>query len=128
LVKPGEPVLCGPTRGLFIRWDDMRVVGGFHPRLIPHYLSDLEWTLRARRHGLAIVQDDRLWLMPQPEKTGYHALTGLRLKERVKRMFSPKYAANPFHWCAFILLGFPPRYWLPALRRIGLWTIGGLRG
>jgi GT2 family glycosyltransferase len=128
LVKSGEPVLCGPTRGLFIRWGDMRIVGGFHPRLIPHYLSDLEWTLRAHRHGLAIVQDDRLWLTPQPEKTGYHALAGLRFKERVKRMFSPKYAANPLHWCAFILLGFPPRYWLPALRRIGLWTIGGLRG
>lgn len=128
LVKPGEPPVCGPTRGLFVRWGDMRIVGGFHPRLIPHYLSDLEWTLRAHRHGLAIVRDDRLWLAQQPEKTGYHGVATLRFKERVRRIFSPKYAANPIHWCAFIVLGFPARYWLPAFARIGLWTLGGLRG
>jgi GT2 family glycosyltransferase len=128
LAKPGEDAVCAPTRGLFVRWSDMRRIGGFHPHLIPHYLSDLEWTLRGHRRGLTIVRDDRLWLTPHAEKTGFHGLGGLRLGERLKRMFSTKYAVNPIHWSAFVLLGFPPRYWLPALARIGLWTAGGLLG
>jgi GT2 family glycosyltransferase len=128
LANSGEPVVCGPTRGLFIRWSDMRIVGGFHPRLIPHYLSDLEWTLRAHRYGLAIVRDDRLYLTPHHEKTGFHGLHELGLGARLRRMFSNRYAVNPLPWCAFILLGFPMRYWLSALARVALWTIGGVLG
>jgi GT2 family glycosyltransferase len=128
LAQAGTPALCAPTRGLFIRWSDMRAIGGFHPHLLPHYLSDLEWTLRAHRHGLPIIQDDRLWLTPHPEKTGFHGLGGLGFGARLRRMFSIKYAVNPLHWCAFVLLGFPARYWLPALARVGLWTMGGMLG
>jgi GT2 family glycosyltransferase len=128
LAKPGETPVCAPTRGLFVRWSDMRSIGGFHPRLIPHYLSDLDWTLRAHRRGLAICRDDRLWLHSHADMTGLHSIGGLPLIARLQRTFSTKYAQNPLHWTAFILLGFPARYWLPALARIGLWTLGGICG
>lgn len=128
LVSPGQTAMCAPTRGLFVRWADMRRVGGFHPYLLPHYLSDLEWTLRAHEHGMTIVRDDRLWLVQHREKTGFHGISDLRFFQRLQRIFSNKYAVNPLHWAAFIVLGFPARYWLPAFARVGLWTAGAVLG
>jgi GT2 family glycosyltransferase len=128
LAKPGDRTDCAPTRGLFIRWADMRKVGGFHPHLLPHYLSDLEWTLRATRRGISILRDDRLWLVPHHDKTGVHDLRGLPLTRRLGNLFSPKYAGNPLHWSAFIILCFPPRHWIPALTRVAIWTVGVLIG
>ena len=49
--RPAE-INCMPTRGLFLRWRDMCRIGGFHPKYLPHYLSDYEFTLRAQRKGL----------------------------------------------------------------------------
>jgi GT2 family glycosyltransferase len=128
IARPDEPVVCAPTRGLFVRWRDMHTIGGFHPVLLPHYLSDLEWTLRAHRRGLAIIRDDSLWMTPHADATGFHGLAGLSFTARLRRMFSNKYAVNPLHWGTFVLLAFPVRAWIPALARVGLWTAGGVLG
>ena len=126
LAGPGEAVACAPTRGLFIRWGDMRRIGGFHPHLLPHYLSDLEWTLRGRRRGLTILRDDQLWLTPLPEKRGAIDIGGLGLKDRLKSIFLAQIRQQSPSLGAFILVGFPMRYWLTALMRIGVWTLGAM--
>ena len=38
---------CLTTRGLFLRWRDFVDIGGFHPKILPHFLSDFEFTIRA---------------------------------------------------------------------------------
>ena len=53
---------CLSTRGLFLRWDDMKIAGGFHPLLLPHYWSDYEYTIRAMRKGLKGVTTESVWL------------------------------------------------------------------
>jgi GT2 family glycosyltransferase len=128
LAKPGDPVECAPTRGLFMRWADMRRVGGFRPRLLPHYISDLEWTLRAHRAGLAICRHPRLWLVPHHEKSGIRSLREYSPLARLKMIFSNKYVGNPLRWCAFVVLSFPVRYWIPALYRVARWTAGAMIG
>jgi GT2 family glycosyltransferase len=128
LAKPGARIDCAPTRGLFIRWRQMRRIGGFRPRLIPHYLADLEWTARAQSRGVRIRTDDRLWLVPHHDKTGAHDLRPLPFRQRLTLLLSPKYAGNPLAWSAFIILRFPPRYWLTAFSRIALWTAGAVLG
>src|SRR6266480_2762119 len=42
-----EDVDVFPTRGLFLRLKDFLDLGRFHTVLLPHYLSDYEFTLRA---------------------------------------------------------------------------------
>src|SRR5262249_26176278 len=128
LATPGDRIDCAPTRGLFIRWRDMRKVGGFRRRLLPHYLSDLEWTFRARRRGLAIRRDQRLWLVPHHELSGPRDLRAFPPIKRVRQIFSHRYAGNPLHWAAFVLLCFPPRYWIGALSRVAWWMAGALFG
>jgi GT2 family glycosyltransferase len=124
IVKPGGRVDCAPTRGLFIRWTDMRKVGGFRPRLLPHYLADLEWTLRAHRRGLAICRDERLWLTPHHDMTGVRDVSSMSPLARMRQLFSIKFVSNPRYWSTFVVLCFPVRYWIPALFRVCVWTIG----
>lgn len=96
---------CLPTRGLFLRWSDAQTIGGFHPRLLPHYLSDYEWTIRAHRRGLRCVTVPELYFVQQP--TGVSGAVDFDASGPVdvlRRGLSKKSRVNPFSWIVFILL------------------------
>lgn len=122
--KPGD-INCLSTRGLVLNWGTMKAIGGFHPRLLPHYLSDYEYTLRAHRKGLPCITDPAFHLSAHPETTGYHEIDpALPVLPYLCRLFSTKSAQNPLHWSAFVALTCPPlravkhmaRIWLSVLR------------
>lgn len=103
---------CSSTRGLFMRVSDMLSIGGFYPRLLPHYLSDIEYTYRAYRKGMMPLADERLKLSLDHEATGFHevdcaASSGLMF---LKNYFSNKSMGNPVRWTNFVLITFPWRY------------------
>lgn len=113
---PGE-VNCLPTRGLFLRWRDVRRTGGFRPDRLPHYLSDYEFTLRAARKGLTLRIAREAVVGVQVERTG-RALANLfneRVPDRFRLLFSPRYKDNPVTWSAFVGLA------VPRSRRPFLW-------
>jgi GT2 family glycosyltransferase len=90
-------------------WKVCEVIGGFHPRLLPHYGSDYEFTIRAGRKGLVLTTTPDVSIVPD------HASTGVRSAEQVpdiRTLFSKQYAMNPVCWTAFILLTSPIR-WMP---------------
>jgi GT2 family glycosyltransferase len=97
---------CLSTRGLFLRWRDAEAIGGFHPRLLPHYLSDFEWTIRAHRRGLQCVTLPEVNVLNQATGVSGHVdwtaplspLAFLRLS------VSKKSRVNPFSWIVFVLL------------------------
>lgn len=95
---------CLSTRGLFLRWSDMKAIGGFRPRLLPHYLSDYEFTIRAWRKGFRCETDPSLYVIPDFETTGFHAVTEKSFKTFMKKYFSKKSAGNPVYWSIFVLL------------------------
>lgn len=109
---------CASTRGLMVRVSDFLDVKGFHPRLIPHYLSDLEFTMRAQKKGktLMIHPDFRIGI--DFETTGHRELGGETFRQYIKKVFSTRAAMNPIHWSNFILLHSDWRYKLPNLHRI----------
>ena len=97
---------CASTRSLFMHVGDMLTIGGFHPILLPHYLSDYEWTMRAARKGYLIKSDDRLCYKFDEGTTGdniYEKLT-------IKKLFSKRSAANPIYKITGIFLMTPKRY------------------
>lgn len=87
------------SRGLFLRVGDFSEIGGFYPRLLPHYCSDLEFTLRAVRKGMALYTDPSLWLYF--EKDPY---------QKNISIFSKKSPGNPLIWTVFIALSCPWRW------------------
>jgi len=124
--KP-ENINCLSTRGLFIHWEDIKVIGDFYPKLLPHYLSDYEYTMRAYRKGLLLKTSNKLLIEPNFETTGYHQFDQENFLSFVKKFFSKKAALNPLYWTSFILLASPSllikiinilRVWLGALKMI----------
>jgi len=101
---------CLPTRGLFMRWGDIKRAGDFRPLLLPHYLSDYEYTIRAIRKGLKGVTTESVWLEPNLALTAsrdFGSLTGWRF---VRELVSPKCPINPVYRSSFVILACPARW------------------
>ncbi|MFZ5497309.1 MAG: glycosyltransferase family 2 protein [Verrucomicrobiota bacterium] len=104
-----EEINCLPTRGLLLRWRDLRRTGGFHPRSLPHYLSDYEFTLRAQRHGLRLRVARTARVGVAMEQSG-RSLGNLLAEPRSRRlalMFSRRFKDNPVTWSVFAWLAAP---------------------
>jgi len=74
-VHDSEQVNCLSTRGLFLRVSDLLDSGGFRPRMLPHYVSDYEFTNRLMRQGVVPLIDPRLklwthWYQPRNRSLG----------------------------------------------------------
>ena len=113
-----DEVDCLGTRGLFLRLDDFLALGGFHPRLLPHYLSDYEFTMRARRRGYRLTSDPAVRLTFDATTTGDLDPRAASLREYLSRCFSKRFAHNPVYWTSFVLLACPPIWILPNLWRV----------
>lgn len=109
---------CASTRGLIVRVSDFLDIGGFRPRLIPHYLSDIEFTMRAGKLGkrLMIHPDFRIGI--DFETTGHRQLRQESFVQYVKKVFSKRAAMNPLYWSSFILLHAPLKY-----KAVNLWRV-----
>lgn len=109
-VKDAAAVNCFSTRGLFGRLGDFRKLGRWHPRLLPHYLSDYEYTMRAARHGLSLRSDPALSLLLDRTLTGHRGNIDGPPGQFIARTFSRRNAGNPVAWTMFILMRCPPRF------------------
>lgn len=105
-----EDINCLPTRGLFLRWGDLRRLGGFRPDWLPHYLSDYEFTLRAHAAGCELRVASSACLGVALEQSG-RSLANLdteRWSRRLALLFSPRFKDNPLAWSAFVSLAVAP--------------------
>lgn len=115
--RAAAEINCLPTRGLFLRWRDLRRAGGFRPERLPHYMSDYEFTIRAGRSGLSLRVARAATVAVHTERTG-RALANLfesGRAERFRLLFSQRYKDNPATWSAFVALVAAPG------RRLFLW-------
>lgn len=105
-----QSIKCLSTRGLFMRWDVCKKIGGFRPFLLPHYGSDSEYTIRAGRKGFALRTSPTVYLIPDLSATGImdgeNGISPIAL-------FSKRCTLNPIYWTNFALLVTPLR-WIPA--------------
>jgi GT2 family glycosyltransferase len=110
VAKTGEGINCFSTRGLFLYARDFLKIGGFHPTLLPHYLSDYEFTMRARRKGFALITAPQVFLRYDDSQTGIRSIETNSVLQRIKTSFSVKYANNPVYWTSFVFLACPWRH------------------
>jgi GT2 family glycosyltransferase len=107
--EPDE-INCFSTRGLFLRFRDMVEIGGFHPMLLPHYASDYEYTLRARRKGFRFSTSADVKIWGYEHTTGIRNLDGLPIGRFLRTIFTKRAIHNPLYWTVFVLLSCPARY------------------
>jgi len=102
-----EEINCLSTRGLFLTIGDFKRIGGFRPRLLPHYGADYEFTIRAQRKGMQLVSDSRLRLWVDQEMTGLHNLKAQSPRVLVRKLFSRRAPGNPIYLSSLIALCCP---------------------
>lgn len=117
--KSPSDIDCLSTRGLFLRAADFLETGGFHPRILPHYLSDYEFTIRARRKGMKLLSDPALRITMDSSATGHHQSADESFRGFSKKYFSRRSAYNPLAWTVFIALACPWPWKL--VHWLGLW-------
>jgi len=117
--KP-EEISCLSTRGLFLRFSDLLRIGDFYPRLLPHYGSDYEYTIRAYKRGLKLLTTPDVAILPDAEHTGFHSVEDEKFISYLSKYFSKKAVCNPLYRSAFIILT-SPKLHLPKLL-ILMWT------
>jgi GT2 family glycosyltransferase len=102
-----EEINCLSTRGLFLKTAAFFEIGGFHPRLLPHYLSDYEFTIRAFKKGMKLCTDSKLKLWLDEETTGHRQISYRTFGEFLSSYYSMRSIFNPLQWTAFIALACP---------------------
>lgn len=105
--ETSDQINCFSTRGLFLHVSDFFEIGGFYPILLPHYLSDYEFTYRAYKKGMKLITDPKLKLWTEDNSTGYRNLEGEPMKAFLIKYFSKRSATNPLYWSSFIALACP---------------------
>lgn len=117
---------CLSTRGLIMTGRSFISLGGFYPKLLPHYLSDYEYTIRAFRKGFKLEVSERFSLVADDQTTGFHHSDQSTLKNYLKSTLSLRSVQNPFFHTTFIILSCPVFYipkniskvWYVFLKRI----------
>lgn len=118
IAESPERINCLSTRGLFAYWEDVQTIGSFYPTLLPHYLSDYEYTIRAYRKGLKCETSAALLIEPNSQTTGYHEAKDVSFPGFLRKYCSKKSALNPVYWSSFVLLASEPIWLLPNLLRV----------
>ena len=99
-----KKINCLPTRCLFMRITDLKKVGGFRPRILPHYWSDYEFTIRAFRKGIQLRTSQDIVIIPCNETTGFRKFNNTNFLKFIKNYFSKRSVGNPIYSSVFILL------------------------
>jgi len=113
-----DEINCLSTRGLFLRCSDFMEIGGFFTKLLPHYYSDYEFTIRAHRKGFRLYSDPTLKLWGDEGTTGTHFVEPESTLLTLKKMFSVKTIPNPAVISVYIILACPYRWIFINLLRI----------
>ena len=120
--KHPEKIDCASTRCLLFAYSNLSVIGSLRPRLLPHYLSDYEFTIRARRRGIRLLPAQSVVCFGTEQTTGSHELRPGSFRSVASQMLSPKFSANPISLFTFVLLAAPtfwkPVCWFWALRTV----------
>jgi GT2 family glycosyltransferase len=102
---------CLSTRGLFMKTEDFIRTKGFKPHLLPHYYSDYEFTMRAKRkYGIELKCYLDLKVFMNTKTTGVEEISFKTLKEYFSKAFSKRYKENPKYTFTYFLIAFPFPY------------------
>lgn len=114
-----EKINCLSTRGLLLRRSHIERIGTFYPHLLPHYLSDYEFTIRAFRKGLKLKTFSSLVLYQNSRAIESHRTMDFSGFKFMK-IFSKKSTINPIYSSIFVILTCP-KIWIP-INIIRIWA------
>ncbi len=118
-----EEINCFSTRGLFMKVEYLRAMGGFYPKILPHYLSDYEFTMRAKRKGMKLITDESVRLFFNIEATGINLREVRTINDFIRNYLSIRSTKYIVGWTSFVLLASPIIYIPINIFRIWMWAL-----
>lgn len=107
------------TRGLFLKLSNLREVPQLWPKLLPHYLSDYEWTMRAQRQGfqLRVLETLNIFTLSDTHSEDSNLKTN-KNEGYIVSLFLKRNPASPYFLSIFTLLCGPKKNLLKNLWHI----------
>lgn len=102
-----EEITCFSTRGLLLHLGDFLNLGGFYPKILPHYFSDYEFTIRAHQRGFKMITHPSVRLTTPLELSGTNEHQGTGFLDYMKKYFSKRHYRQPIYTFFFIFLACP---------------------
>lgn len=102
-----DDINCLSTRGLFLYYSDFMKSKGFYPKILPHYFSDYEFTIRLQKKGIKLMNSSKTILQFNSKTTGERTIKKGSFNFVLKQLLSKRYVANPIYTIVFILLSAP---------------------
>lgn len=114
---------CFAMNSVFLKFNYFETIGDFYPKLLPHYLADIEFSFRAIKKGYKIITCKNVNVTWELSSTGIHKSIkdiNCNFLNFLKTIFNKKYSSNPMYWSIFLCLTVKkkklftalPRYWL----------------
>lgn len=97
---------CASTRALMMTFSTLLRIGGFHPKLLPHYGSDYEFTIRASKKGIKTISCSAFRYDFDEGTTGFNTLKGIS----AKKLMSKRSRFNPIYRIIFMFMVIPIWY------------------
>jgi len=99
------------TRGVLLKISIIRKIGNFIPKQLPHYGSDYEYFIRAKKMGYKLTMSKKAVVYSNSSTTGIHHLDRTNgSKELYNYFFSVKSAANIRYRLRFTRICCPRKY------------------
>lgn len=107
-----------PGKGTLIPIEVFEKIGNFNYSRLPHYISDYEFFIRAKRNGIKLIVSSKAKLYNFSKETGTTHLTGFKssYKEVFNVLFSRKSKLNIIDYFNFLLLSSPKKYFWSNMR------------
>jgi len=107
--KPQANIManCGPTRGLFMNFGTIKKIGKFKSKQLPHYLTDYEYTYRAVKNGIKMIEDPNVFIKSVETNETEHE--DYKLFTRQSQSFQ-KIPSHPRNWIGLMLCATPLKY------------------
>lgn len=98
------------TRALYMTCESFLKIGPMYPRLLPQYLSDIEYSYRAKKKGFELLISKNTIVEVNSYTTGQHEDRSHTLSAFLFNHFLNKRASyNVIYWGNFVLLTCPPK-------------------
>ena len=101
---PNFKVNCFSMNSTFCKFNYLQDIGDFYPKILPHYLADIEYSYRAIKKGYKVISNNNIKIEWDTKSTGIHVGDEISLSKYFKVVFSKKYSSNPIHWTCFYYL------------------------
>lgn len=99
-----EKINCLSGRGLFLRYGDLIDIGNFHPKLLPHYGADYEYTIRAHKKGYKLMTSPLVFLRSTIPASSIRNTYLLNEGNMFINVFSKKSHINPIYLTTLIFM------------------------